>query len=30
MTAERLEKLGYNKTEINLILQMIEEVKAAR
>lgn len=30
MTAERLEKLGYNPIEIKAILEMIEEVKAAR
>lgn len=30
MTAERLAAMGYNQTEINLILQMIEEIKAAR
>jgi len=30
MTAEQLKELGYNPTEINLILQMIEEVRQAR
>lgn len=30
MTAERLQAMGYNAAEIAAILEMIEEIKAAR